>query len=135
MMMKLIDFCGVSGDPRIYINRDVLNYVNGQNALSAGIVEDTCFHWVVNSDSSHSVITCIDGELQFSFTDNSLTTAMHSTDDFNSFIDDVATNTEDPQGIVARLMIYDHALTENKVSELEIIDNVFFSDFEMMELP
>ena len=126
MMMKLIDFCGVSGDPGIYINKDVLNLVNGQYALSTGIVEDTCFHWVVNSDSSHSVTTCIDGELQFSFTDNSLTTAMHSTDDLNSFIDDVATNTEDPQGVVGRLMIYDHALTDNKVSVWKFL-TMFFS--------
>ena len=79
---KLIDFRNLSGDIGIYNNDGTLVYVNGHSAPTVGIFEGTYFQLVVTRDSNDLVTAYIDGELQFSFTDNSLITSMCSTDNF-----------------------------------------------------
>ena len=73
---------------------------NGPN-----IVNGNYFQFVLTRDNNNLISAYIDGDLQFSFTDNNLTTAMCATDNFYFFVDDLATNTESPQGAVARITV------------------------------
>ncbi len=132
---KLIDFRDLSGDPGIYNNNGVLEYVVGQTAISAEMVTDQYFQLVLTRDSNDLVNAYLDGELQLSYTDNSTSTSMCLTDNFYLFSDDLATNVENPQGAVARVTIYDHALTAGEVGELEILDIIYANDFAAIKLP
>jgi hypothetical protein len=131
---KLIDFRNLAGDGGLYNREGFLSFVPGNEAPNNRMVANEYFQLVVTRDSSHLVTTYINGEVQFSFTDNSLSTRMCSTNQFNFFVDDLSTNVESPRGAVARVTIYDHALSSEEVENMEVLDIIFADVFEA-ELP
>ncbi len=132
---KLIDFRDLSVDTGVYNRNGVLEYVSGQVGLAVSMMPNQYFQLVMTRDSAHMVSLYIDGELEFSFNDTGSETSMCFSDQFHFYVDDDQTSSEDPQGAVARITLYDHALSADEVAELELLDVIFFSDFEVIQQP
>lgn len=132
---KLIDFRNIFSDAGLYNLDGAMNYVIGQAAAGTSLVQGEYFQMAFTRDNNDLVNVYVNGELELSFTDNSFGTDMCSSDFFHFFVDDLATNVESPSGAIARVTIYDHALTEDEVGELEILDIIFANDYEMIEQP
>ncbi len=132
---KLIDFRDLLEDSGLYNRNGVLEYVVGQVGSSVSMMPSQYFQLVMTRDSAHTVNLYIDGKSEFSFNDTGLGTSMCFSNQFHFYVDDGQTSSEDPQGAVARITLYDHALSADEVAELEVLDVIFFSDFEVIQKP
>jgi len=132
---KLIDFREGLGDAGLYNNAGKLEYVVGQTALNTSLVDGIYFQLVMTRAPSGEVKVYLDRELQLEFMDDANGTSLCFSNNLYFFKDDTSTGIENPSGGIARITIYDTELSADEVGELEILDIIFFSDFELIQQP
>ena len=72
-------------------------------------------------------------ELQVNFMDSTGLGIISNNNLLHFFVDDFNTDTEQSGGTVARITVYDTALSSTEVSELELLDVIFNDNFESQQ--
>jgi hypothetical protein len=116
---KIIDFQDRTADQGLYNLNDILDYYPVNSGQPNAIPLNRFIQVVLTRSASGLVATYINGVPQFSFQDASNYTVLAS-NSFNLFIDDTATSSQEASaGMVARVRLWDGALTAQQVAALD----------------
>jgi YD repeat-containing protein len=113
---RVADFKNGSSDYGVYVNDGKLRFYPAANASSASISANTYVQVVLTRDSSGTVTGYVDGVQQFQFSDSSSYGVIDSNNTLRFFKDDGSS--EASAGSVARIRIYNGALTATQVAAL-----------------
>lgn len=114
---RILDFKNGSSDNGLYANNGYLYFYPPASASSASISANTYVQLVITRDSSGTVTGYVDGAQQFQFSDSSNHGVIDSNNTIRFFRDDNSSS-EASAGAVARIRIYDGALTATQVAAL-----------------
>ena len=122
---RIVDFKNAMSDTGLYSLNGALNFYNVALGASAPIVPGNYVQVVLTRDFSQTVVGYIDGVSQFTFADTSQFAMTDGTSLLRFFRDEdpVAPN-EASSGSIARLRIYDGALTPSQVAALDRVSGV-----------
>jgi hypothetical protein len=114
---KLVDFADRATDPGLYTLSSLLDFYPAAAGTVATIPDATVVQVVMTRSAAGTVAGYVNGAPQFSFADTT-PYAVPATNGFDLFIDDMATAGENSAGVVARVRLYDGALTAQEVAAL-----------------
>ena len=113
---RIADFKNGTSDTGLYQNGGKLYLYNGSQASSVSISANTYVQVVLTRDSAGTVTGYVDGVQQIQFTDSGGLGTINSSNTLRFFKDD---GTEASAGAVARIRLYDGALTSTQVAALD----------------
>lgn len=116
---KFLDFKNRSSDNGLYTYDGLLDFFNFVIGPDALIGAGTYHHIVVTRDAAGTVSGFVDGSLQFSFSDGGGAATVDGSDVLNFLVDDATTTDEQSSGAIARLRVYDEALSPSAVAALD----------------
>lgn len=112
---RIADFKNGSSDTGLYANGGKLYLYNASQASSVSISANTYVQVVLTRDSAGTVTGYVDGVQQIQFNDTGGLGTINSSNTLRFFKDD---GSEASAGAVARIRLYDGALTASQVSAL-----------------
>jgi uncharacterized repeat protein (TIGR01451 family) len=119
---KLIDFANGSSEAGLYVRDGRLVYYGEASTLAAGtatpIAANTYVQVALTRDASRNVAGYVDGVLQFSFVDSADRATIDARNTLRFFRDDTVTMVEQAGGVVARIRLYDDALSAAEIASL-----------------
>ncbi len=114
---RILDFKNGTSDNGLYAQNGYLYFYPSASASSVSISANTYVQVVVTRDTSGTVTGYVDGVQQFQFSDSSNHGVIDSNNTIRFFRDDNSSSEASP-GAVARIRIYDGALTATQVAAL-----------------
>jgi hypothetical protein len=117
---KVLDFKNGTSDSGLYVFNDFLSFFPGVIG-TATLTPNVYYQVVLTRDAAGTVTGYIDGVQQFSFSDTSQLAEIDSNNALRFFRDDNVQGTESSGGSVARIRLYDAALTAAQVAALDRI--------------
>lgn len=127
---KLVDFKQLSTDFGLYNNSGTIDFYNFEQSNDVLIQPNTFVQLVMTRAANSQTDIYINKIPQISFMDTTEAAVISSNNLLYFFVDDFSTDTEQSAGAVARISVYDTALSSAEVSELELLDIIFADDFE-----
>ncbi len=116
---KYVDYKDGSLDDGLYNYSGSLDFYDYVTGAGAPIAAGAWRQLVVTRDGSGTVTGYVDGVEQFSFADGTGAGVVGAANALRFFIDDSETTGEDSAGAVARIRVYDQALTPAEVAALD----------------
>lgn len=117
---RILDFKNGGSDTGLYNQDGILYFYNVQWGTSAVIPANTYVQAAITRDAAKNVKGYINGVEQFSFLDTSDYGVISAADTLRFFVDDNVVQNEASAGSVARILIYDGALSAAAVSALQL---------------
>jgi len=127
---RLIDFKNGTSDSGLYVHDGNLRfYPHLADATPTPIAANTYVQVVLSRDSGGMVRAYVDGVSEFSFTDSSNDAVIDSNNTLRFFRDNesVGSTTEHSAGSVARIRLYNSALTPGEIGRLDRIEPTIFT--------
>ncbi len=115
---RIVDFKNGASDTGLYNLNGNLHFYNITGGTSAPIQANTYVQVVLTRDSAKNVVGYVNGVQQFSFVDTSDLALIDANNTLRFFKDDNAVPNEDSGGAVARIRLYNGALTPSEVAAL-----------------
>jgi uncharacterized repeat protein (TIGR01451 family) len=110
---RIIDFKNGSSDTGLYNLSGTLNFFGATSGSSTPIQPNTYIQVVLTRDAAGNVVGYINGVQQFTFRDTSNLAVI--ADSLRFFVDDTAVGGEQSAGAVARIRLYNGALSASEV--------------------
>ena len=120
---KIVDFLNRSSDTGLYNLDGNLNFYNEVTGSGTPIAANTYVQVVItrNTVTGSDVTGYVDGVEQISFSDDSNDAVIDANNTLRFFLDDSQTSGEESSGAVARIRLYDGALTAGEVAALDLL--------------
>ncbi len=116
---RLIDFKNRSSDTGLYAYGANLQFYNVSTGSGGSILPDTYIQVALTRDLSKNVNGYVNGNPEINFVDNSDSAVIDSSDILSFFRDDLLVKNEHSAGSVARIRIYNRALTRQEIGLLD----------------
>ena len=117
---KIVDFKNATADEGLYNHFGLLNFFDSAEGASAVIPAATYVQVVLTRDGSGNVVGYVNGAQQFAFLDSSNDGVIDASNTLRFFVDDTTTDgLEASAGAVARIRIFDTALSAAEVAALD----------------
>ena len=115
---KYLDFKNRTSDNGVYVLDGNLNFYNFATGASAPIANNAWRTIVITRDAAGQVAGYVNGAPALGFADGSGAGVVDAANVLNFFFDDAVTSTEQSAGAVARIQVYDNALSATEVAGL-----------------
>jgi hypothetical protein len=115
---KYIDFKNRTSDNGVYVLDGALNFYNFATGPTAPITANAYRTIVLTRDAAGQVVGYVNGAQQLGFADTTSAGLIDAANTLNFFFDDTVTTGEQSAGAVARIQVYDNALSAAEVAGL-----------------
>ncbi len=115
---KYVDFKNRTSDNGVYVLDGNLNFYNFATGAGAPIANNAWRTIVITRDAAGQVAGYVNGAPALGFADGSGAGVVDAANVLNFFFDDAVTGTEQSAGAVARIQVYDNALSATEVAGL-----------------
>ncbi|HQX23614.1 MAG TPA: hypothetical protein PLI00_00440 [Pseudomonadota bacterium] len=115
---KYVDFKNRTSDNGVYVFDGNLNFYNFATGAGAPIANNAWRTIVITRDAAGQVAGYVNGAPALGFADGSGAGVVDAANVLNFFFDDAVTSTEQSAGAVARIQVYDNALSATEVAGL-----------------
>ncbi|MBI1842029.1 MAG: DUF2012 domain-containing protein [Verrucomicrobia bacterium] len=130
---RILDFKNATSDTGLYSLNGALNFYNVALGPSSPIGAGGFVQVVLTRDFAQNVVGYVNGEQQFSFVDSSQFATLDGSDLLRLFRDeDPVYANEASAGSIARLRVYDGALTASQVAALDRLPGISFSTVQFV---
>jgi len=117
---RILDFKDGTSDSGLYVLGGQLTFYSGSNSQQPSVPADTYVQVVLTRDANGLVTGYTNGVPQFSFSDTgNLAVPDPTSNVLRFFLDDNSVGGEQAPGGVARIRIWDEAMTESEVANLD----------------
>jgi hypothetical protein len=125
---RIIDFKNATSDSGLYIQNGRLRFFPTSSAGPSPIAANQYVQVALSRDSGGTVVGYVEGVQQFSFSDTSGEAVTDANDALRFFRDNQSggASTEHSAGSVARIRLYDSALSASDVGELDRLEPTIF---------
>ena len=126
---RIVDFKNGTSDNGLYVQNGNLRFFPSASGTGAPIAANTYVQVALTRDSSGTVVGYVDGVQQFSFSDASGDAVIDANNALRFFRDNQSGGTtgEHSAGSVARIRLYDTALTAVELGELDRTEPTVFT--------
>ena len=121
---RIVEFKNGTGDNGLYVSpTNVLNFFNAPPNGTTAILPGTYYQVVLTRDGSGNLMVYVDGVLQFQFSDSGNDGVMDGNNSLRFFQDNTVSGVtgEASSGAVARIRVFDGALTAGQVGALDCV--------------